>query len=138
MDKENGKSKMFRKYMPEDFDESLAELRRFQSQREDTKTFKPMPIAECRLARTCQNCIYNKGSPIHEMNEFLGYGRAFYYGFLACTLEGRTADKCRVTTSDAVCRHHRFERKGIGGKTLPLPLSHLKRCMDERVKKQNG
>lgn len=114
-----------------------AELRSFHEQREESKRFKPMPIAECRLSRNCGNCIYNKGSAIHEMNEFLDYGRAFYYGFLACTLEGRTPDKCRVTTRDAVCKHHKFAEKGIGGETLPRCLQHLKHCIEERIQR-NG
>ena len=127
-------SKRLMEHIALDEEESWKELCRFREQRDNRKTFKPMPIAECRLARSCENCIYNKGSAINEMNEFLDYGRSFYYGFLACTLEGRTPDKCRVTTREAVCKHHKFAEKGIGGKTL---LHHLKHCIEERVNK-NG
>ena len=113
--------------------------REFRRTRADATKFKPIPIADCHLARNCGNCRYNKGR-IDELPEFVEYGLLFYYGFYACTYEGRTCDKCKLTTNDSVCRNHQFVEVENGGYKLSTrdktcPLRHIERCIKARLAK---
>ena len=121
--------------------DGIAASREFQRTRADATKFKPIPIADCHIARNCGNCLYNKGR-IDELSEFVEYGHLFYYGFYACTYEGRTCDKCRLTTNDSVCSHHTFEEVGDGVyKVRPrdktCPLRHIERCIKARLEKDS-
>ena len=112
---------------------SVQKSRDFIHSREETKRFKPMEIADCHIARCCGNCIYNKGR-IDELHEFSDFGRAFYYGFCACTLNGRTPDKCRVTEVNNVCSSHTFEVNEINPRKPSKALMHLAVCIEEKKK----
>lgn len=132
---------MNKRYNPEhDYMDDVAERRKFEefeASRNGLKKFKPMPLADVHIARCCANCAFNKGFPIQDGNEFLEYGRAFYYGFYPCTLNGREADKCMVTDTFGVCKHHKFreEMKGFT-KGKPRPLAHLEKCIRAREAKE--
>lgn len=117
--------------------DGIAASREFQRTRADATKFKPIPIADCHIARNCGNCFYNKGR-IDELSEFAEYGHLFYYGFYACTYEGRECEKCRLTTKDSVCSHHRFEEVGDGAYKIhprdkTCPLRHIERCIEQRL-----
>ena len=123
------------KYDPEKFEENF-KRDDFMMGRLNRSIFKPMPIAPVRVARSCANCIYNKGSSIQDLQEFAEYGLAFYYGFIACTLHGRTPDKCMVTDANGVCKHHKFD-EALKGHTRDMPraLWNLSRAIKDRTKK---
>ena len=119
--------------------DDIADLRTFEMSRDGLKKFKPMPVADVHIARCCANCAYNKGFPIQEGSEFLEYGLAFYYGFFACTLNGREAEQCMVTDMFGVCKHHKF-REDMKGfcKGKPRPLAHLEKCIEQKKSKQEN
>lgn len=96
--------------------------------------FKPIKVVEgVRIARTCSNCAHCKGE-ISSLFDFFGYGKdSFYRGFYVCALEGRETEKCRLTSSDSVCSHHRFEH-GISAKKAPNCLRHIQECIEEKAK----
>lgn len=97
--------------------------------------FKPIKVVEgVHIARTCSNCAHCKGE-ISSLFDFFGYGKdSFYRGFYVCALEGRETEKCRLTTSDSVCSHHRYE-PGISAKKAPNCLRHIQECIEHRKKK---
>lgn len=113
--------------------------RDFERTRGKAKNFKPMPVADCHIARNCGNCWYNKGR-IDELSEFVEYGFSFYYGFYVCTVDGREAERCKVTTNDSVCSRHKFKEVEGSFKIRPrdkvLSLRHLERCIAQRVEKE--
>ena len=111
--------------------ENVQKSRDFMHSRAETKRFKPMEIADCHIARCCGNCIFNKGR-IDDLHEFMEYGRAFYYGFCACTLNGRTPDKCRVTEVNNVCSSHKFDGKGINPRKPSKALMHIAVCIEAK------
>ena len=115
------------------------EAREFMASRAELKKFKPMPIADVRIARCCANCAFNKGFPIQDGSEFFEYGQSFYYGFYPCTLNGREAEKCMVTDMFGVCKHHKF-REDMKGfcKGKPKPLAHLEKCIEARKSKEEN
>ena len=119
--------------------DDIAELRTFEMSRDGLKKFKPMPVADVHIARCRANCAYNKGFPIQEGNEFLEYGLAFYYGFFACTLNGREAEKCMVTDMFGVCKPRKFreDMKGFS-KGKPRPLAHLEKCIEQKMSKKEN
>lgn len=111
--------------------------RKFLNDRRNSKVFKPMKVAPVHHARCCFNCAYRKSlETIDQDFSFSGYGQAFYFGFIACALNGRTPEDCMVTDKFAVCSHHKFadELKGCT-RMPPKPLKHLARCIDERIRK---
>ena len=125
-------------YSVDSIQESI-ESREFYVSRAKLNKFKPMPVADVRIARCCANCAFNKGFPIQDGNEFLEYGQSFYFGFYPCTLKGREADKCMVTDKFGVCKHHKF-REELKGFTRgkPKSLLHLERCIEAKKAKENN
>ena len=124
-------------YSNDEINDSI-EAREFIVSRAKLNKFKPMPVADVRIARCCENCAFNKGFPIQDGNEFLEYGLSFYYGFLACTLNGRQAEKCMVTDRFGVCKHHKFRENMRGfSKGKPRPLAHLEKCIEARRNKDD-
>lgn len=115
------------------------EYREFYVSRAKLNKFKPMPVADVRIARCCANCAFNKGFPIQDGNEFLEYGQSFYFGFYPCTIKGREAEKCMVTDKFGVCKHHKFreELKGLT-RGKPKSLLHLEKCIEARKAKENN
>ena len=115
------------------------EAREFMASRARLKKFKPMPVADVRIARCCANCAFNKGFPIQDGSEFFEYGQCFYYGFYPCALNGREAEKCMVTDMFGVCKHHKF-REDMKGfcKGKPRPLAHLEKCIEQKKSKQEN
>ena len=50
------------------------DAREFIASRARLNKFKPMPVADVRIARCCENCAFNKGFPIQDGSEFFEYG----------------------------------------------------------------
>lgn len=113
--------------------------RKFMNDRRNSKVFKPLKVAPVRHARCCCNCAHRKSwDTIDGDFSFVGYGQAFYFGFIACALKGRKPEDCMVTDKFAVCNHHKFveELKGIT-RMPPKPLQHLARCIEEKKSRKN-
>jgi len=109
--------------------------RKFLEDRKNAKLFKPMKVAPVHHARCCFNCAYRKSmETIDQDFSFNGYGQYFYFGFIACALNGRAPEKCMVTDKFAVCKHHKFG-EGLKGaiRNPPKPLQHLSKCIEAKV-----
>lgn len=132
---------LLKPYEPKDHIDELYDgikaRRDFERTRGKAKNFKPMPVADCHIVRHCGNCWYNKGR-IDELSEFVEYGFSFYYGFYACTVDGREAKKCKVTTVDSVCSRHKFQESvfKIRPRDKTFALKNIERAIAQRVEKE--
>ena len=112
--------------------------RKFLSDRKNSKVFKPLKVAPVHHARCCFNCAHRKSmETIDQDFSFVEYGQYFYFGFIACALNGRTPEKCMVTDKFAVCKHHKFDEELKGAtRNPPKPLQHLSECIEEKCANQ--